>query len=159
MPVKIISYEKATIEEKEIVKDIIEKTFEKRLIDNYFNSKFKTILLDESHRGVIILQDHPTAVYMDKFAVLPTYQNMGIGATLYAEALNISEGKMFWRCNPKNSIKEWYFDIATKNNGGCINIDDWIIYWTNLKIQEISSCVDYASKKKRTLLFYISNNP
>ncbi len=92
-------------------------------------------------------------MYIDKFAVSKQFQGQGVGKALFEKALKISGGKLFWRCNSKNSIRKWYSKIVLENNGGFFSENsDWIVYWTNLKNAEIKKCIKYALKKKRTLI-------
>lgn len=148
----IKQYNQITEKERKLIRKIIENSFNKKLTNNYFNSKFEFIILDRFKRGVIIIKKHYSAYYIDKFAVINKFQKLGIGKSLFKKALEISKGKLFWRCNPKNPVKRWYFEIVSKNNGGFFENKRWIVFWTNLKNSEIKKCVMYAIKKEKTLI-------
>lgn len=148
----IKKYNQLTEKDRKLIENIIENSFHRKLTDNYFKSKFEFAIIDNLNRGLIILQKQGSAMYLDKFAVSKQFQGKGVGKELFQESLKISNGKLFWRCNPKNPIRKWYSLIVEKNNGGFFEGEDWIIYWTNLEKEEIPKCIKYALKKEKTLI-------
>jgi len=125
---------------------LIENAFKKRLVDGYFDHKFKTIVYEKHYEGAAIVKMIEGIPYLDKIAVTQAAEGTGLGRTLWNK---ISEQypTLIWRSTTINPMNAFYF----RECDGCIKGNRWIVYWRNLPEAAILPMVHRVSTIPPTL--------
>jgi len=125
---------------------LIETAFNKRLVEGYFNHKFKTIVYEKHYEGVAIVKMVRGIPYLDKIAVTKAAEGTGLGRTLWNK---ISEQypTLVWRSTIVNPMNAFYF----RECDGCLKGTRWIVYWRNLPEDAILPMVHHVSHIPPTL--------
>jgi len=144
----IMTHDNADTIKTKKLKLLIEKSFGKVLNDDYFeNTVIHRAYITYCYRAAAIVTLLDGKPYLDKFVVAEEAKGEGLGKVLW-EKLSMDNPTLNWRARPNNSINDFYF----KKADGCIKTDKWNIFWYGLDdFDEISQCVEQASKKRATV--------
>ncbi len=130
------------------LKNLIEKSFNKILDENYFESTIiHCAYITYCYRAAAIVTLINGIPYLDKFVVADEAKGEGLGKVLW-EKLREENSRLHWRARPENTINGFYF----KNADGCIKTGGWNVFWYGFdSFEQIGQCVEQASKKITTL--------
>lgn len=93
-------------------KALLETCFERTLQDGYFDKGDQDYIWSTSHRALAVIAKGVDGIpYLDKFAVTPEAQGVGLGASLWIEILK-RHPKLYWRSRTNNPINNWYISKA-----------------------------------------------
>lgn len=135
--------------DKARLKELIESSFGKKLINNYFDAlNFRKAYITECYRAAIVLTGSDDIVYLDKFVVSDSAKGEGLGGSLWDKVTSNHE-KLFWRATIGNPINKFYSSVAD----GFIKVGRWKVYWRGLSsYDEIRVCVDIAKNQDITVI-------
>jgi len=135
--------------DKSRLKDLIESSFGRKLINNYFDTlNFRQAYITEFYRAAIVLTGSEDIVYLDKFVVSDSAKGEGLGSALWDKVTNHHE-KIFWRAAIGNPINKFYSSVAD----GFVKVSRWKVYWRGLSsYDDIRICVDIAKNKDITVI-------
>ena len=136
-----------TIKVKKLT-EVIEKSFNKTLDDDYFEkTKIKRAYITYCYRAAAVVIDIGGVSYLDKFVVADEAKGEGLGKVLW-EKVREQHSSLHWRARPENSINGFYF----KNADGCVKTKDWNLFWYGLdSFAQIEKCVEQATLKIPTV--------
>jgi len=118
---------------------LVESSFDRPLVQDYFDRPVKCIYLVESYQGAAVLTPSPEGPYLSKFAVERRAQGEGIGTDLWT-ALTREHPSFFWRSRPDNPITPWY----GKQCEGLHRTAAWHVFWRGVAIERIPAIVRWA---------------
>lgn len=129
--------------------DLLERSFDKPLAENFVDG------LDDAHIhlggdyiAVAIVRRDNGLAYLDKLALGPEAQGIGLGVALWSQ-LKKQHQKMFWRSKPSNPANKFYLS----RSDGMFRSEDWLVFWYGLSDRtEIEQCIEAALKQKVTFL-------
>jgi hypothetical protein len=87
---------------------LLELSFQKTLSNEYFDtiqSRLHSIVVAGDYDGALILTKEMSQIYLDKFAVAPSAQGIGVGDILW-NVLKTHES-VFWRSRADNPVNRW----------------------------------------------------
>ena len=136
-----------TIKVKKLT-EVIEKSFNKKLDDDYFEkTQIKRAYITYCYRAAAVVIDIGGIPYLDKFVVADAAKGEGLGKVLW-EKVREQHPSLHWRARSENSINGFYF----KNADGCVKTDEWNIFWYGLdSFEKIEQCVNQARQKLPTV--------
>ncbi len=107
---RIFKLDSIATDQRSMVSDLLEKSFNRELQPDYFDSlKLQTLLLASSGRAAAIITEGADGVaYLDKFAVTPEARGEGLAAALW-QRLQAEYPALYWRSRRANPINSWYF--------------------------------------------------
>lgn len=122
---EIVEYREFSPELREKSTRLLEQSFGRVLMRNYYDSlPVECILASESFGAMaIVLKGIDGVPYLDKFAVTPEAQGAGLGAAVW-QALVHRCPKLYWRSRTRNPITPWYFDQAETS----FTSDHWVAF-------------------------------
>ncbi len=132
---------------KEKLMRLLENTFDKTLIDGYFNRDIKEVFYQKDYYGLAIIKNLNGVGYLDKFSVSKHWQGTGLGKSLW---IRITEKypKLIWRAREGNDFNDFYL----KNCDGMMKKKGWCIYWRDLEDNELFPIVEAVVKIEKTML-------
>ncbi|MCE9584877.1 MAG: acetylglutamate kinase [Planctomycetes bacterium] len=128
------------------MRTLIEASFGRKLVSNYFQRDVTSIFLDPKYRGCAIMRKVAGMDYLDKFAVRKEAQGEGMGRDVWGAMLQ-KYPKLFWRSKSTNPINSWYFEQSS----GAIKFADWTVFWIGLRESQIKKAIRAALKLPPTL--------
>jgi len=133
----------------EALAELLESSFEKRLVDDYYARKdFDRFYVADSYRAAAVVTDEGGVPYLDKFGVTKQAQGEGLGGPIWRR-LKDDYDTLYWRSRVENPINDWYFD----QSGGSYRDDPWVVFWYGLEdFDAIGDAVDRALSLSPTLL-------
>ena len=146
---RIKNYKAADSAIKVDFKNIIEASFNKKLIPDFFDQNSKlNIFMSSCNRATIAISEDFLIPYMDKFGVLPDAKGEGLGAGLWSEMRKVYP-KLFWRSRRNNSINSFYSSICD----GCQKHSEWNVYWIGIEDYSLlKNCIEYAISKPKSVI-------
>jgi acetylglutamate kinase len=126
---------------------LIERSFGRRLVRDYFRRPVTDVFLDPKYRGVAVMRKIEDMDYLDKFAVRKEAQGEGLGRDLWLAMLQ-KYPKLFWRSRTTNPINAWYFEQSS----GAVKFPDWTVFWIGLNEKQIRRAIKAALKLPPTLV-------
>lgn len=131
------------------LKNILESSFNGSLIEDYFKNGAKSYLISDCARSAIVLSNDHKVTYMDKFSVIPSAKGEGLGNAMWKKMIKENK-KIFWRSKSSNTINKFYKDAAD----GFQKIGKWHVFWIGIDdLDELISCIEFASKQPRTIIY------
>jgi acetylglutamate kinase len=108
-----------------IVKNLVEKSFQKTLRDDWFkNLNDPLVLLSETGRAAAIMTMGVDGIpYLDKFTVTSEAQGEGLGAAIW-QVVRARYPSLYWRSRNNNPITPWYFQQADSSNRSA----GWVVF-------------------------------
>lgn len=133
----------------EALTGLLESSFDKRLVDDYFDRKdFERFYVADSYRAAAVVTDEGGLPYLDKFGVTKQAQGEGLGGAIWRR-LKDNHETLFWRSRVENPINDWYFG----QSDGSYRNDDWVVFWYGLDdFDQIRGAVERALSFSPTLL-------
>ena len=128
------------------LKNLLESSFEKKLVDNYFDEDMTEIIYEKNYEGAAIIKTVNSIPYLDKFAVSKPCQGTGLGKSIWTEVVGKYQ-KMILRATKDNPANSFYF----RNCEGMIKKSQWNIYWNNIGEDELFSVIEAVEEKKATM--------
>ena len=130
-------------------KKIIEASFNKKLVPNFFAEANKlNVFMSSCDRATIAISGDHHIPYMDKFGVLPEAKGEGLGAGLWHE-MRKTYPQLFWRSRANNPINNFYMSICE----GCQKRADWHIFWIGISDYSVlQDCIEFAVTKPRSVI-------
>ncbi|KAI8145370.1 hypothetical protein BJV82DRAFT_511340 [Fennellomyces sp. T-0311] len=110
---------------------LLEASFQKKLDADGFYDRLRKVLA-----GAIIAGDYEGAVimtkeqgghyYLDKFAIAPTSQGIGLTDILWKQMCD-AYPELLWRSRKDNGVNKWYFE----RSNGYLRLKDtnWVLFW------------------------------
>ncbi|MBU0614972.1 MAG: acetylornithine/succinylornithine family transaminase [Nanoarchaeota archaeon] len=132
--------------DKNKVKEVIEKSFGKKLVTDYFDEPITEIIYEQDYEGLAIIKKINNIPYLDKFVVVPECQGTNLGKSIWNH-LTKKYPKLIWRAKKENMRNSFY----AKNCDGMLK-NSWNIYWKNLNTEEIKKTVPLVDSKKDTMI-------
>ncbi len=132
--------------DKDRINALLEASFGKKLVADYFNSPVATIILEENYNGIAIVKKVDGVPYLDKLAVVPELQGNGLAKELM-DKLKEEFPQMIWRAKKSNPINGWYF----KNSDGHFRVGEWTIFWYGLSLESAAKLVSRVTEIPKTL--------
>ncbi len=136
-----------TKEQQTKLKTLLEKAFEKKLTNDYFEENILELFHEKDFDGIAIIKTVNKIPYLDKFTVKKQYHGTGLGKSIW-NAVTKKYPKLILRASPKNPINSFY----AKNCVGMIKKSGWNIYWNNLTDEELLPAVNAVASKKKTMI-------
>ena len=134
-------------EEQRSLQLVLEKSFNGKLVNNYFDNEIKEYYLSSCKRAAIVMTFEDSIPYMDKFAVIDKARGEGLGNAIWKRML-VDHSKVFWRSRPNNSINKFYMQVCD----GFQRYEDWNIFWIGISdLKELTKCIESASSKPATI--------
>ena len=123
-----------------IVKNLVEKSFNRTLNDGWFdNLKEPLVLLSETGRAAAIITRGVDGIpYLDKFTVTSEAQGEGLGAAIW-QVVRARLPALYWRSRYTNPITPWYFQQADSSNRSA----GWVVFTIGVEeFTQRQSCVE-----------------
>ena len=126
-------YETPTAETLLEVKQLVEKSFQRKLKDGWFERLNEPlVLLSETRRAAaIITRGADGCSYLDKFIVTSEAQGEGLGAAVW-QVVNARFSPLYWRSRNTNPITPWYFQQADSSNRS----GQWVVFTIGIENAE-----------------------
>lgn len=155
MEIKIIKIKSFEELDKEKFKTLIESSFGKKLVDDYFEYVSPDYILlamnNHDYAGVCVVEKIPGLegiFYLDKIATAKEFQGNGVFKSLLEKAFE-SSGKLFWRAKKTNNITAKYDGLADEKWNP--DFSDFKFYYKGKQLPCYFDALEYASHKKPTL--------
>ncbi|KAJ3117519.1 Ribonucleoside-diphosphate reductase large subunit [Phlyctochytrium bullatum] len=128
-------HERLETVELEKLKGLLESSFRKTLaVPEYWDKirgKLSCVIVAGDYDGAaIVTEEGEGGAYLDKFAVAPSSQGLGVADILWTH-LKAKYPDLFWRSRADNPVNKWYFDRSSGNvklPGG-----RWVLFWYGRK--------------------------
>ena len=134
--------------DKEAMRSLIEESFGRSLVEDYFEDKPHRVFYERSYHGAIIVKELDGDIfYLDKFVIGPRWQGEGMGGPLWRELSKYYQ-KLVWRASPENPINRWYAEQAD----GYQKTDNWNIYWIGTGVKEVAGIIEKVCEKRKTVI-------
>ena len=104
-----------------------------------FLDQVSDFYVEEDYRGAALLEPHPAAKYLSKFAVGMRARGEGLALELW-NAVTRDHPALFWRSRPGNPVNAWY----ARQADGRQHRADWHVYWRGVPTSEIPALIEYA---------------
>ena len=126
---------------------LLERSFAKTVVKGFADSLNDAYIhLGGDYIAVAIVRAENGIAYLDKLALGPEAQGIGLGIALWSRLKEQYE-KLYWRSKPSNPANKFYLSRAD----GMYRNDDWLVFWCGLvNRQEIEQCIDAALKREAT---------
>ncbi len=122
--------------DKEKLRKLLEISFQKKVKEEFLESKLQYIILESEYRGAAIIKKTKYGSLLSKFAVDEIARGEGIGREIW-DRMKQEFPTIFWRAKKDNPINKWYH----KECEGMIKWEDWNIYWIGLPFKNIEKVV------------------
>lgn len=146
---KVLRFESWAGVDKARMRELIESSFGRRLVDDYFErTQAFRIYVSENYRAAMILTMEGKLPYLDKFAVLDDAQGEGLGRAVW-QVMREENPSLFWRSRNGNPVNHFYY----AESDGCMKQPRWKVFWYGLDDMEtIARCVDHCAQRQATLV-------
>ncbi|KAI9291689.1 DUF619-domain-containing protein [Neoconidiobolus thromboides FSU 785] len=148
---KVKNYSNLDQVDKKKLIQLLQNSFHKELdVDNYFkrlNNQLNHILIAGDYQGVAILTNEgESTCYLDKFAVDPKDQGIGVADVLWQKLKEYCPNLM-WRSHINNKVNKWYFERSDGNM--ILKGTQWRLFWYgNDGIDKLDDYIMSAGKIK-----------
>ncbi|MDF7798095.1 hypothetical protein P4C99_01375 [Pontiellaceae bacterium B1224] len=119
---------------------LLEASFGKTLLDHGFLGQVAHAYIEKNYRGGVLLEEHPSGLYLSKFAVGREARGEGLALELWSEVQRNHEA-FFWRSNRANPFNSWY----DKQAEGHHRSGKWQVYWRGVSASTISGIIEFCS--------------
>ena len=164
-PYDIGSYLKGIKLDQKKMEELIESSFGKKLVEDYFiKEDISRVVLVGDYDGIAILEQPALKScigweYLDKFAVGSEKQGNGLGFhllsyTVDSAHINHKKNGIFWRCSKNNPSLLWYHkkikNLASKF--GSLETEGWVVFYAGESSAPLEDIVNFAKNKKKTIV-------
>ncbi len=122
--------------------DLLETSFGKKLSDESFMGNITHSYIEKDYRGAVLLEKHPSGLYLSKFAVGQEARGEGVALELWRE-IRRNHDAFFWRSNAANSFNSWY----SKQADGYHVSGRWQIFWRGVSTDAISEIIGFCCSR------------
>ncbi|MEN7973002.1 MAG: hypothetical protein ABFR47_04120 [Verrucomicrobiota bacterium] len=122
--------------------NLLEASFGKKLVRDDFLGNVAHSYVEKDYRGAVLLEEHPSGLYLSKFAVGREARGEGLAMELWREVCHNHEA-LFWRSNISNPFNSWYHKQADGNHVS----GQWQIFWRGVSADAISGIIEYCCKR------------
>ncbi|GLQ96078.1 acetylglutamate kinase [Dyella mobilis] len=131
------------------MRELIESSFGRKLVDNYFErTQPYRVYVSENYRAAMILTCEDGLVYLDKFAVLDDAQGEGLGRAVWL-VMREENPSLFWRSRHGNQVNIFYY----AESDGCYKQERWKVFWYGMEgFDTIARCVAHCAVRQPTLV-------
>lgn len=129
------------------IKKLLESSFGKVLVSDYFDSSVTQIIVEKNYKAVAIVKTIDGVSYLDKIAVLPECQGNGLAKSLW-QTLTSQYESFMWRAVKSNPINGWYAKQAT----GFQETKDWIVFWIGISVAQAETLIQTITELPPTLI-------
>ena len=118
-------YENPDAETLKTAKELIERSFQKTLREDWFEQlENPLVLLSETGRAAAVMTKGVDGLpYLDKFIVTSEAQGEGLGAAIW-QVVRARYPALYWRSRNTNPVTPWYFQQADSSNRS----DGWVVF-------------------------------
>ncbi len=109
---------------KAAIRALLEESFGKQLIADYFHQPVLRVIAEKSYAGIAIVKKLNGRAYLDKFAIAKKAQATGLAKIIWQE-IRAAYPELIWRSSVHNPINPWYL----KQADGAHKAGDWIAFW------------------------------
>ncbi len=113
---------------KPAIRALLEESFGKQLVADYFRQPVLRVIAEKSHAGIAIVKKLNGKAYLDKFAIAKKAQATGLAKIIWQEVTK-KYADLVWRSSVHNPINPWYL----KQADGAQKSGDWIVFWYGKK--------------------------
>jgi len=99
----------------------------------------KLAFIEENYRGAALLEEHPSAWYLSKFAVEKDARGEGLAGEIWGE-MTADDPSLFWRARSANPVNHWY----RRQADGFHCAGEWTVFWRKIDYSSIPEIVGYA---------------
>lgn len=127
-------YENPDAETLKTVKELIERSFQKTLREDWFEQlEAPLVLLSETGRAAAVMTKGVDGLpYLDKFIVTSEAQGEGLGAAIW-QVVRARYPALYWRSRNTNPVTPWYFQQADSSNRS----DGWVVFTIGVEDPEM----------------------
>ncbi|KAI8393990.1 uncharacterized protein BYT42DRAFT_488260 [Radiomyces spectabilis] len=134
--IKINTYDKLSQLDTDRLTRLLEASFQRKLDGNAFYGRLERVLAGAivagDYEGAVIMTNEDAEnvsrshVYLDKFAIAPTSQGIGLTDILWRRMCD-AYPEILWRSRKDNGVNKWYFE----RSNGYIRLKDtnWVVFW------------------------------
>lgn len=109
---------------KTAIKSLLEESFEKSLVSDYFRQPIERVIAEKNYAGIAIVKRLNGKCYLDKFAISKKSQATGLAKIIWQE-LRKEYPDLIWRSSVHNPVNPWYL----KHADGSQKSGEWIVFW------------------------------
>ncbi len=125
---------------------LIEAGFRGKLVEGYFESPARGVVLQGDYLGAAIIKDLGGTNYLDKFVVVPEAQGKGLGNALW-DVMKEHYPSILWRAVPANPCNPWY----ERKSDGSVRIGEWKVFWCDLDHSAAMEAAAVAARLPKTI--------
>lgn len=122
---------------------LLEKSFAKKLHSQSFLESVGHSYIEQNYRGAVLLEQHPSGLYLSKFAVGREARGEGVALDLWREVCR-NHDALFWRSNIANPFNSWYH----KQADGYHISGKWQVFWRGVSAEAISNIIEYCCERE-----------
>jgi acetylglutamate kinase len=122
--------------------NLLETSFGKKLRSKDFLDNVADAYLEKDYRGAVLLEEHPSGLYLSKFAVGREARGEGVAMELWRKVCD-NHGALFWRSNVSNPFNSWYHNQADGHHAS----GKWQIFWRGVSADAISGIIEYCCSR------------
>jgi hypothetical protein len=122
---------------------LLNDSFGKRLRSRASLNRVTHFYVEEQYRGAALLEDHPSGLYLSKFAVTREARGEGLAQELWDIACKPAKA-IFWRSRSSNPINQWY----ERQADGRHHAGHWTIFWRGIQPSHIPRVIRYCLRRK-----------
>ncbi len=126
------------------LRELLASSFGRPPAETFFERTPSLVLLEETYRGCVVLEEAPLGAYLTKFAVSAEAQGEGIARDLW-EALVAETPVVFWRARRTNPISDWYARLCD----GLMRVPGWTVYWKGLAPASVPAAIEWTALAAR----------
>ncbi len=129
------------------IKKLLEESFCKMLVEDYFKHPIECVIVDKDYTGVMIIKKIQGTPYLDKLAIAKSAQGNGLAKAMWS-FVKMKYPSLIWRSSVNNPINNWYF----KNCDGVEKSSSWIIFWYNLDRNTVNTLAPIITALPATMV-------
>ncbi|KAI8067093.1 hypothetical protein BC940DRAFT_257181 [Gongronella butleri] len=110
---------------------LLEASFQRKLNQDAFYTRLERVLagaiIAGDYQGAVLMtEEAPSVFYLDKFAIAPTSQGIGLTDILWKRMCD-NFPELLWRSRKDNGVNKWYFERSS----GYWRLQDtnWVLFW------------------------------
>jgi amino-acid N-acetyltransferase len=114
--------------------ELLEASFQRKVHVEKYYARLEQVLagaiIAGDYEGAVIMTnerpspDSPSYAYLDKFAIAPSSQGIGLTDILWKRMCD-AYPELLWRSRKDNGVNKWYFERAS----GYLRLKDWVLFW------------------------------
>ncbi len=129
------------------LKEVLEKSFRKKIKDSYFDKKIESLILEKNYKAGAIFFKTEFGIYLSKFLVDEIARGEGIGREIW-DLMKKKYKEIFWRAKKTNLIHPWYL----KECEGFFKTENWNFYSIGIPLNKFQLIEKYISNLEEDFL-------